>query len=152
MDQTKEGEVARKRGGRSADDEFDEDVAVDADLDDVDDLDDLDDVDDEPDRDTGRRPARATSRSATARTRTAARTKTKEEKRPGLFGRIWLFVREVVAEMQKVIWPTRKELLTYTTVVVVFVAIMMTYVALADYGLARLMFLVFGTDNSAANS
>ena len=55
------------------------------------------------------------------------------------------FIREIFAELQKVIWPTRKELLTYTTVVVVFVAIMMTFVALLDVGFARLMFLVFGS-------
>lgn len=132
--------MAKNRGGQSTDDEFDDDDAVDAELDDFDD----DTLDDEPDRDSDRRPARTRSRSATARARTVVRSKTKEEKRPGLFGKISLFVREVFAELQKVIWPTRKELLTYTTVVVIFVAIMMTYVALADYGLARLMFLVFG--------
>jgi preprotein translocase subunit SecE len=155
IDRAKEGEVAKNRGGRSTDDEFPDDDAVDAELDDLDE----DALDDEPDRDSDRRdsdrsPARTTSRSATARARTAARSKTKEkEKRPGPFGRILLFVREVVAELQKVIWPTRKELLTYTTVVVIFVAIVMTYVALADYGLARLMFLVFGRpDDSPAGS
>ena len=36
--------------------------------------------------------------------------------------RISLFYRQVVAELRKVIWPTRKELVTYTTVVLVFVA------------------------------
>ena len=48
--------------------------------------------------------------------------------RPNISSRFINFVREVVAELQKVIWPTRKELLTYTAVVVVFVAIMMTFV------------------------
>ena len=50
----------------------------------------------------------------------------------GIFGRIGRFVREVVAELRKVIWPTRKELLTYTAVVVVFVAVMMTIVGCAS--------------------
>ncbi len=58
------------------------------------------------------------------------------------------FIREVVAELQKVIWPTRKELLTYTTVVIVFVAIVMSFVAGLDVGFARLMFLVFGNKTS----
>ena len=31
--------------------------------------------------------------------------------------RISLFYRQVIAELRKVIWPTRKELVTYTTVV-----------------------------------
>ena len=40
----------------------------------------------------------------------------KEVRRTGLFGRIGGFFREVVSELRKVIWPTRKELLTYTTI------------------------------------
>ena len=42
-----------------------------------------------------------------------------------------------MAELRKVIWPTRKELLTYTAVVVVFVTVMMTIVAVLDYGFAK---------------
>ncbi len=49
-----------------------------------------------------------------------SRSKSKDAGRRGggIFGRLARFVREIVAELQKVIWPTRKELLTYTTVVV----------------------------------
>ena len=39
----------------------------------------------------------------------------------GLFRWIGRFIREVVAELRKVIWPTRKELVTYA--VVVFIAV-----------------------------
>jgi preprotein translocase subunit SecE len=71
--------------------------------------------------------------------------KTKDgEKGPGIFGRFGRFVREVVAELRKVIWPTRKELLTYTSVVIVFVVIMLTVVGLLDYGFAKAMLFVFG--------
>jgi len=70
--------------------------------------------------------------------------KTKDgEKGPGIFGRLGRFVREVVAELRKVIWPTRKELLTYTSVVIVFVVIMLTIVGLLDVGFTKAMFLVF---------
>ena len=69
---------------------------------------------------------------------------TREDVGPGILGRIIRFVREVVAELQKVIWPTRKELVTYTTVVVVFVTIVMTLVALLDVGFLKTMFAVFG--------
>ena len=62
----------------------------------------------------------------------------------GFFGRIARFIREVVAELRKVNWPSRKELLTYTTVVVVFVVIMMSIVAGLDYGFAWLVDHVFG--------
>ena len=42
------------------------------------------------------------------------------------------------------IWPTRKELITYTAVVVVFVSIMLTVVGLLDYGFAKAVLWVFG--------
>ena len=70
--------------------------------------------------------------------------RTASDDRPGLFGRIGRFIREIVAELRKVIWPTRKELLTYATVVVVFVAIMLTIVGLLDLGFAKAVLLVFG--------
>ncbi|MEV4415398.1 preprotein translocase subunit SecE [Catellatospora sp. NPDC049609] len=62
----------------------------------------------------------------------------------GFFGRIGRFVREVVAELRKVIWPTRNELLTYTAVVIVFLAAVMTYVGVLDLGLAKGVLFVFG--------
>jgi preprotein translocase subunit SecE len=55
-----------------------------------------------------------------------------------------LFVRQVVAELRKVIWPTRKELITYTVVCLTFVVFMATIVTLLDVGFAKLMFWVFG--------
>lgn len=96
--------------------------------------------------------------SAAARKATAVRTKSKDDgdktdkkavkgasdDRPGIFGRIGRFIREIVAELRKVIWPTRKELLTYATVVVVFVAIILTLVGLLDLGFAKAVLLVFG--------
>ena len=42
-----------------------------------------------------------------------------------------LFYRQVLAELRKVIWPTRKELITYTTVVIVFVLVVIAYVTVA---------------------
>jgi len=50
----------------------------------------------------------------------------------------------VVAELRKVIWPTRKELLTYATVVVIFVACIVTIVALLDTAFAWAVLRVFG--------
>ena len=54
------------------------------------------------------------------------------------------FVREVRSELRKVIWPTRKELITYTTVSVVFILIMVGIVTGADYGFTKLVVAVFG--------
>ncbi|MCX4389395.1 preprotein translocase subunit SecE [Micromonospora peucetia] len=83
--------------------------------------------------------SRAKADSADSRPKTKADTD-----RVGFFGRIARFIREVVAELRKVIWPTRKELLTYTAVVVVFVAVMLTIVAGLDFAFAKGVLWVFG--------
>jgi len=43
-----------------------------------------------------------------------------------------------------VIWPTRKELITYTTVALVFILIMVGIVSGVDLGFTRLVLAVFG--------
>ena len=54
------------------------------------------------------------------------------------------YLKQVVGELRKVIWPNRKQMVTYTTVVLAFLVFMVTLVASADFGFARLMLLVFG--------
>jgi preprotein translocase subunit SecE len=54
------------------------------------------------------------------------------------------FYRQVVAELRKVVWPTRQQLVTYFIVVLVFVLVVMTIVSLLDLGFGRLVFAVFG--------
>lgn len=55
-----------------------------------------------------------------------------------------LFYRQVVAELRKVLWPTRHELTTYTIVVMVFVVIMVGIVFGLDYGFHEAVNKVFG--------
>ena len=55
-----------------------------------------------------------------------------------------LFVRQVIAELRKTIWPTRKELVTYTTVAVVFILIMTGIITGLDYVFTKLVFEIFG--------
>jgi preprotein translocase subunit SecE len=55
-----------------------------------------------------------------------------------------LFTRQVAAELRKVIWPTRNELVTYTVAALIFVVILSTIVLTLDYGFTKLMFWVFG--------
>lgn len=55
-----------------------------------------------------------------------------------------VFVREVRSELRKVIWPTRKELITYTTVAVIFIMVMVGIVTGVDTGLTKLVFAIFG--------
>ncbi|MGH3517656.1 MAG: preprotein translocase subunit SecE [Haloechinothrix sp.] len=66
-----------------------------------------------------------------------------EEKQP-LPKRIVRYIREVLAELRKVIWPTRKQMVTYTIVVLAFVAFMVGLVAVLDLVFARAMFALFG--------
>jgi preprotein translocase subunit SecE len=54
-----------------------------------------------------------------------------------------VFLREVRAELRKVIWPTRRELITYTTVAVVFIMVMVGIVTGVDTALTKLVFWVF---------
>ncbi|MFN0284604.1 MAG: preprotein translocase subunit SecE [Kineosporiaceae bacterium] len=63
-------------------------------------------------------------------------------------GGLGLFARQVVAELKKVVRPTRNELLTYTTVVLVFVCAVMAYVSVLDYGFGKLVLWVFGGGSS----
>lgn len=64
--------------------------------------------------------------------------------RPNPFIRVQIYYREIVAELRKVIYPGRTELVTYVVVVVVFVSVMVAIVAGLDYGFTRLDLKVFG--------
>jgi preprotein translocase subunit SecE len=64
--------------------------------------------------------------------------------RGGPFARLGLFYRQVVAELRKVIWPTRKELGTYTSVVLVFVVAVTSIVGVLDLLFTKGVLWVFG--------
>jgi len=64
--------------------------------------------------------------------------------RKGLFARIGLFLRQTIAELKKVVTPTRRELLSYTLVVLAFVIVMMALVTGFDFGFGWLVAAVFG--------
>ena len=65
------------------------------------------------------------------------------EKRPSLISKGFRYIREVVSELRKVIWPTRKQLVTYTSVVLVFVAFMIALVYGLDVGFGWAVFELF---------
>lgn len=54
------------------------------------------------------------------------------------------FLRQVVAELRKVVWPTQEQLRTYFIVVLFFVLVMMAIVSLLDLGFGRAAFAIFG--------
>ena len=54
------------------------------------------------------------------------------------------YLREVIGELRKVIWPNRKQMITYTMVVLVFLVFMVTLIGLVDLGVAKVVMMVFG--------
>jgi len=68
----------------------------------------------------------------------------KKAPKSGFFARIALFFRQVIGELKKVVAPTRKELVNYTLVVLVFVVIMMVVVTLLDLAFGTGVGWVFG--------
>ncbi|WP_436492432.1 preprotein translocase subunit SecE [Actinokineospora sp. HUAS TT18] len=71
-------------------------------------------------------------------------TRDRKESKGSIFARFSRFLREVVAELRKVIWPTRKQMIAYTTVVLVFVAFMIALISGLDLGLGKGVFWLFG--------
>lgn len=54
------------------------------------------------------------------------------------------FLSEAKAELKKVIWPTRKQAVASTAVVIVVVAIIALFLSLVDLGLAKIIKLILG--------
>ena len=71
------------------------------------------------------------------------------EKRPNVFARIAIFMRQVFAELRKVVTPTRQELLKYTAVVLGFDVIMMAIVYGLDVLFVWITAYVFGVPGAA---
>ncbi len=68
----------------------------------------------------------------------------KKDPQRGLFGRLMLFIRQVFAELGKVVTPTRRELVRFTITVLVFVVIMMLIVTGLDFVFGSGAVWVFG--------
>jgi preprotein translocase subunit SecE len=75
----------------------------------------------------------------------AAKAKSEDRgAKTSVFSRLALFIRQVIAELRKVIWPTRKELIAYTIVVVFFVLVMAGIIALYDFLFTEGVLRIFG--------
>lgn len=72
---------------------------------------------------------------------TARRPQPAEQKRTG----VRQFLKEVRQELKKVLWPTRRELITYTIVVLVTVVVLTTYVFGLDVVFSKFVLDVFAT-------
>jgi preprotein translocase subunit SecE len=56
------------------------------------------------------------------------------------------FVKEVVAELQKVNWPTRQEVVQYSTVVLVAVIVIAVVISGLDYVFTKAVLALFGVE------
>lgn len=54
------------------------------------------------------------------------------------------FIRQVFAELAKVVTPTAKELAGWSFAVFVFVLLFMAFITAGDYGLGKLVMWIFG--------
>ncbi|GAA1494661.1 preprotein translocase subunit SecE [Curtobacterium herbarum] len=78
-----------------------------------------------------------------------AQAKVDRAQRRGPFAAIALFIRQVFGELRKVVTPTRKELFSYTGVVLVFVVVMMVLVSILDFVFGLGVGYVFGNGPTA---
>ncbi|QFQ03151.1 preprotein translocase subunit SecE [Corynebacterium urogenitale] len=92
-------------------------------------------------RPAGKRQVAGTATTARATSATKAPEVVKTRKNP--FAALVDFFRGVFREMSKVIWPTGKEMVTYTIVVLVFLVVMTALVAGVDWGASKLVDLMF---------
>lgn len=67
----------------------------------------------------------------------------------GILGRLVLFLRQVVGELKKVVTPTRRELVNYVLVVLVFVAFMMMLISVLDLAFGQAALWIFGQGAAA---
>jgi preprotein translocase subunit SecE len=56
------------------------------------------------------------------------------------------FIREVIAELKKVAWPSREETIAYSIVVLVGVIIIAALIFMMDYAFTRAVLALFGVD------
>ncbi|THV35628.1 preprotein translocase subunit SecE [Glycomyces buryatensis] len=63
------------------------------------------------------------------------------------FRRLGRFLREVVEQLRKVVYPTRRQLITYSIVVLIFVAVVMAYIGALDFLFGDLVRRAFGADS-----
>ncbi len=79
-----------------------------------------------------------------ARSAVATGERSGDPKPENFFKRLRRYFREVIAELRKVIWPNRKQLTTYTIVVVVFVAVMTAFIFGLDLAFVQGVSWLFG--------
>jgi len=78
-------------------------------------------------------------RSSSSQTKALARTKTEPGKVKSYINKGLQFLREVKVELKKVVWPTRKQTLSSTVVVLILTMIIALFLGVVDIGLSSLV-------------
>ena len=66
------------------------------------------------------------------------------EKKPNIFKRMGRGVRDMHGEMKRVVWPTRKQTMNNTIIVICFMLLMAAVICTLDLGLSWIVQRVFG--------
>lgn len=67
-----------------------------------------------------------------------AETTNQTAKKPGFFAKISKYFKETKAEMKKVSWPNKEQLMHNTLIILVFIAIITIILSVLDVGFAKL--------------
>ncbi len=81
----------------------------------------------------------AVAESTVPKKRKAVAKPSVKERTSGTIDKIGQFLREVRIELSKVTWPTRKDTIASTSVVLVIVILIGAFLGIVDLGLSRLM-------------
>jgi preprotein translocase subunit SecE len=81
-------------------------------------------------------------RSSVSQTKTLTRKKTEPGKIKNYINKAVQFLREVKVELKKVVWPTRKQTLGSTVVVIILTMIIASFLGVVDIGLSSLIRVV----------
>jgi len=81
-------------------------------------------------------------RSSSSQTKALTRTKAEPGKIKNYINKGVQFLREVKVELKKVVWPTRKQTLSSTVVVIILAMIIAFFLGVVDIGLSSLIRVV----------
>ncbi len=115
---------------------------VDAEGTDAEGTDDAPDTESSGSKDDGKKDGGPKKTAKKSAKKAAKKPKDGPSRNPILF--VWNYLQEVLAELRKVIWPNRKQMVTYTTVVLLFLVFMVTLIGFTDLGVGKLVMMVFG--------
>jgi preprotein translocase subunit SecE len=91
---------------------------------------------------TAKSKAVAAAESKPAKKRKAGTGVSLKDRTSGLVDTVRQFLREVRVELSKVTWPSRKDTIASTSVVLVIVILIAAFLGIVDLGLSKIMRLV----------